>query len=139
VKAASKYVTYKKIYKKVRYKYKGKYHYKWVVTYKKVYKSTAKAAAKTAVKTSIVATGVKLTSSIVSASAKCSCGALGDYNFHTGTFQNYCPECHKSGVLKFNPKGTAEGEWTCGSCGADYCAACGKEKISSKSTHLTRA
>ena len=135
-----KYVTYKKIYKKVRYKYKGKYRYKWVVIYKKVYryKKVVKAATKTVKKTSILAYGVKITSKTVIATAKCSCGALGNYNFHTATFLNYCPICKKSGVMKWNPKSVAEGEWTC-SCGADYCAACGKIKIKGNSKHLTKA
>jgi hypothetical protein len=135
VKAASTYVKYKKVYKKVRYKYKGKWHYKWVVTYKKV---VVKAATVTIKKTSIIATGVKVTSTTVSATAKCSCGALGNYNFHTATFKNYCPKCHKSGTLKWNPKATAEGEWTCSACGADYCAACGKIKLKGSNIHLTK-
>jgi hypothetical protein len=82
--------------------------------------------------------GIKVTSKIVTATARCSCGALGNYNFHKGTFLNYCPVCHKYGVLKWNPKSTPEGEWTC-KCGADYCAACGKIKIKHKKTHLTKA
>jgi hypothetical protein len=135
-----KYVTYKKVYKKVRYKYHGKYRYKWVVRYIKVYhyKKVVKAATKTVKKTSIIAYGVKVTAKTVIATAKCSCGALGNYNFHTATFQNYCPKCHKYGVLKWNPKGTPEGEWTC-ACGADYCAACGKIKIKGSNIHLIKA
>jgi hypothetical protein len=136
-----KYYTYKKVYKKVWYKYHGKYHYKWVVRYVKVYhykKVLVKAASKTVTKKSIIAYGVKVTSKTVTATAKCSCGALGNYNFHTASFLNYCPKCHKYGVLKWNPKGVAEGEWTC-SCGADYCAACGKIKIKGNNLHLTKA
>lgn len=135
-----KYVTYKKVYKKIWYKYKGKYRYKWVVRYVKVYryKKVVKAATKTVKKTSIIAYGVKVTAKTIKATARCSCGALGNYNFHTATLLNYCPKCHKYGVLKWNPKGVAEGEWTC-SCGADYCAACGKIKIKGSNTHLTKA
>jgi len=135
-----KYVIYKKVYKKVRYKYHGKYRYKWVVRYVKVYRyKKVSAATKIVKKSSIIAYGVKVTSKTVIATAKCSCGALGNYNFHTGAFVNYCPKCHKYGVLKWNPKGTAEGEWTCSACGADYCAACGKIKIKGSSIHLTKA
>jgi hypothetical protein len=82
---------------------------------------------------------VKVTSQTVQATAKCSCGAMGDYNYHTGIFKNYCPCCKKYGVLTFNPKGVAEGEWTCSHCDADYCAADGKEKIYSNPKYLTPA
>jgi len=73
---------------------------KSVSFYKKV-----KAATKTVTKKkSIIAYGVKVTSKTVTATAKCSCGALGNYNFHKGTYVNYCPKCHKYGTLKWNPK-----------------------------------
>lgn len=81
---------------------------------------------------------VTITPLKVSATAKCSCGALGDYNYHTSSFKNYCPHCGKWGVLEWNPKGVAEGEWTCSSCGADYCAACGKEKVYSNPRYLIK-
>jgi hypothetical protein len=82
--------------------------------------------------------GVTITSTKVTATAKCSCGAMGDYNYHTSSFKNYCPCCGKWGVLIWNPKGVAEGEWTCSSCDADYCAACGKEKVYSNPRYLIR-
>jgi hypothetical protein len=97
---------------------------------------TVKAA--TTVKRTIKGYGVKVTTKTVTATARCSCGALGNYNFHKGIFLNYCPICHKYGVLKWNPKAVAEGEWTC-KCGADYCAACGKIKIKGNKKHLTKA
>ena len=43
-----------------------------------------------------------------------------------------------SGTLKKNRKQTYEGELTCGKCDMDYCGACGYEKISGSSRHLTR-
>ena len=79
---------------------------------------------------------VQVTSSHVTATAKCSDGTSG-YYYHTATFKNYCPHCHSYGTLTFNPKGTVEGEWTCKSCDADYCAADGKEKLSGSSYYLS--
>ena len=78
-------------------------------------------------------------SKTVSATSKCSCGALGDYNYHTSTYKNYCPSCHKYSTLIWNPKGVEEGEWTCSSCDCDYCAACGKEKIYVDPEYLIKA
>jgi hypothetical protein len=142
VNAAKKYKkTYKKTYKKNKKTYKK---YKKTYKSKKVWSSkyhkyiTVKAAYTYRTTIKYTTSIGKVTSTTVTATAKCSCGALGNYNLHTATFQNYCPRCHKSGVLKWNPKGTAEGEWTC-NCGADYCAACGKEKIKNNPTHLTKA
>lgn len=82
---------------------------------------------------------ITITSQKVSATSKCSCGACGDYNYHTSTYKNYCPNCHKYGTLVWNPKGVLEGEWTCSSCDCDYCAACGKEKIYSSPKYLIKA
>jgi len=82
---------------------------------------------------------ISVTPETVSATAKCSCGSMGDYNYHTGTFKNYCPNCHKYGTLIWNPKGVEEGEWTCSSCDCDYCAACGKEKINYDPKYLIKA
>ncbi|AEG17647.1 peptidoglycan-binding domain-containing protein [Methanobacterium paludis] len=82
---------------------------------------------------------IAATAKTVTATAKCSCGALGNYLDHTVTFLNYCPECHKYGTLVWNPKGTAEGEWTCSACDADYCAADGNEKLAGHPTKLTLA
>jgi len=55
------------------------------------------------------------------------------------TFKNYCPLCKKNGTLEWNPKGTAEGEWTCSACGADCCAKCGSEKLKKKRGTLTKS
>jgi hypothetical protein len=46
--------------------------------------------------------------------------ASGGYYKCTGTFYNYCPICHHWEVMEWNPKHTAEGEWTCAHCGADF-------------------
>lgn len=81
---------------------------------------------------------INVTALKVSATAKCSCGACGDYVYHTGSYKNYCPHCKKNDVLVWNPKGVAEGEWTCSYCGADYCAACGKEKSYSNPRYLIK-
>ena len=78
---------------------------------------------------------VEVTSAFVTAIAFCSCGSM-SYGYHNGTFENYCPRCKSYGTLKFNPKGSPEGEWTCTKCGADYCAACGKEKEPNSPYHL---
>jgi hypothetical protein len=74
------------------------------------------------------ARNVHVSKEYVKATALCSCG-LNDYHYFTASFENYCPLCNESGTLIFNPKGTPEGEWTCTSCGSDYCAADGKEKM----------
>lgn len=56
---------------------------------------------------------------------KCGCGKnYNKYKFHKKTMKlkNYCPFCHKYGVLRYNLKGNiAEGEFTCKKCGADFC------------------
>lgn len=78
---------------------------------------------------------VQVTDDYVKATTKCSCGQSG-YYYHTASFENYCPQCHSHGSLKFNPKGTVEGEWTCTQCDADYCSAEGKEKIGGSNYYL---
>ena len=78
---------------------------------------------------------IEVTSAFVKDTAFCSCGTL-SYGYHTNTFENYCPRCHSYGTLKFNPKGSPEGEWTCSKCSADYCAASGKEKEPNSPYHL---
>jgi hypothetical protein len=144
VKKYKKYRSYKK-YKKTYKKYKKTYKKYRTSKYKKVWSSKyhkyvyVKAAYTYKYTVRYTTSSGKVTSTTVTATAKCSCGALGNYNLHTATFQNYCPKCHKSGTLKYNPKATAEGEWTCGACGADYCAACGKIKLKCNPTHLTKA
>ena len=82
------------------------------------------------------ATGVKVTSTTVTAHGWNSCSKGW---FKTGgTFENYCPICHRHGTLRFNPKGTAEGEWTCSACDSDYCL-CGRCKASGSGIYLVRA
>lgn len=54
------------------------------------------------------------------------------------SFKNYCPVGGHTGTLIWNPKGSAEGEWTCSKCGADYCAKCGSEKLKNKRGTLTK-
>ena len=79
---------------------------------------------------SVGAKDVEVTNQFVKATAMCSCGLNGYDHYITASFVNYCPHCNSYGTLKFNPKGTPEGEWTCSKCNSDYCAASGKEKIS---------
>ena len=68
-----------------------------------------------------------------------------DYKLTKKTWKNECPLCKKvshyktKGKLKFNPKGTAEGELTCSQCGADFCAVSGKDKNTKVRGKLTPA
>ena len=61
------------------------------------------------------------------------------YRWYKKTFIDYCPHCHRYKVLLKNPKGVPEREYTCGHCGADYCAVTGKEKYSWSKYYLRRA
>ena len=56
------------------------------------------------------ATNVHITPTVVTATGWNS--ACGGWYRCTGTFLNYDPFDHHWGVLRFNPKGTSEGEWT---------------------------
>ena len=76
---------------------------------------------------------------VISMWAKPSCGCRYSYTWHKYTFIDYCPYCHYYNVLRKNPKGVYEREYTCGHCGADYCAVCGKEKYSWSRVYLRRA
>jgi hypothetical protein len=87
---------------------------------------------------SVGAKDVQITNEYVKATSLCTCGSYGYDNFMTTSFVNYCPRCNSYETLKFNPKGTPEGEWTCTKCGSDYCAACGKEKISGSKYYLIK-
>lgn len=71
--------------------------------------------------------------------AKPSCGCCNSYRWHYRTFVNYCPHCKHYGVLRKNPKGVYEKEYTCVIDDCDYCAVCGKEKYSWSKTYLRRA
>ena len=71
--------------------------------------------------------------------AKPSCGCRNSYRWHYRTFVNYCPHCKHYGVLRKNPKGVYEKEYTCVIDDCDYCAVCGKEKYSWSHYYLRRA
>lgn len=76
------------------------------------------------------------------------------YKLYRTVFQNYCPECKKSGYLRFDggkktkcitsqkdgwgykPSVQAEHEITCVHCDADYCGVTGLEKSHSHSSRL---
>lgn len=77
----------------------------------------------------------------VTIKAKPSCGCRYGYYWHTRTFVDYCPHCHRYGVLRNVHKYQAryEQELTCTHCGADYCGVCGKEKYSWSRYRLERA
>jgi hypothetical protein len=87
---------------------------------------------------SVEAKDVVINSQYVKSSALCSCGELPYGSYYTESFLNYCPKCNSYGTLEFNPKGIAEGEWTCSKCNADYCAADGNEKMPNTNVHLTK-
>jgi hypothetical protein len=55
-----------------------------------------------------------------------------------GTWKNYCPFCHSYNCLKYNPKHTYEGEWTCSKCDADFCN-CGRCKAPGSQVYLVKA
>ena len=71
----------------------------------------------------------------------CSCGRKYSYRWHTRTYVNYCPYCHKYGTLYNAHKVQArfEKEITCKVCGSDWCIVCGKEKYSWSKRYLRRA
>ena len=71
----------------------------------------------------------------------CGCGRYSSYTWRTRTFVNYCPHCHRYGVLYNAHKRQAkyEQELTCRYCGADYCGNCGHEKYSWSKYYLRKA
>ena len=77
----------------------------------------------------------------ITAKPSCGCGRYYSYRWRTKTFINYCPHCHRYGVLANVHKWQAryEQELTCRHCGADYCGNCGKEKYSWSRYYLRRA
>lgn len=77
----------------------------------------------------------------ITARPSCDCGRHHSYRWRTRTFVNYCPHCHRYGVLYNAHKWQAkhEQELTCGHCGADYCGNCGKEKYSWSKYYLRKA
>ena len=60
-----------------------------------------------------------------------------EYKLTKKTWKNVCPFC--KGKLKFNPKGTAEGELTCSKCDADFCCVTGQDKAVKVRKKLTPA
>lgn len=62
------------------------------------------------------------------------------YKWYYRSFIDYCPHCHRYGVLYDAHKWQAryEHEWTCKKCGADYDAVTGKEKYSWSHYYLRR-
>ena len=77
----------------------------------------------------------------VTITSKPSCGCRYGYYWHTKSFVDYCPHCHKYGTLRNVHKWPArfEQELTCTYCGADYCGCCGKEKYSYSRYYITKA
>lgn len=63
------------------------------------------------------------------------------YKWYTTTWIDYCPHCHRYGVLYNAHKYPArfEQELTCKKCGADYCGVTGKEKYSWSQFYLRGA
>lgn len=76
----------------------------------------------------------------ITAKPSCRCGKQYSYKWRTRTFVNYCPHCHRYGVLYNAHKRQAkyEQELTCRHCGADYCGNCGYEKYSWSKYYLRK-
>ena len=83
----------------------------------------------------------KLKVPTITITARPSCGCRNSYKWHTRTFVNYCPYCHRYGVLTNLYKHPArhEQEISCSKCSADFCGVCGKEKYSWSRKYLRRA
>ena len=78
---------------------------------------------------------------LIRITAKPSCGCRHSYRWHTTTFVNYCPHCHRYNALYNKHKWNAryEQELTCRYDDCDYCGICGKEKYSWSHYYLRRA
>lgn len=78
---------------------------------------------------------------LIRITAKPSCGCRYSYRWHTRTFVNYCPYCHRYSVLTNLHKHPAryEQEISCRRCSADFCGVCGKEKYGWSRKYLRRA
>lgn len=72
--------------------------------------------------------------------SKPSCGCRNGYYWHKRTFVNYCPYCHRYGVLTNLHKWPArhEQEISCSRCRSDWCGVCGKEKMGYSKKYLRR-
>ena len=157
-------------YKKVRYKqyykkwYKSNGHwkyyfkYRWATKYVKLTSKTASTVKSTVRNTpdpsnKYGARDVKVTENYVQCSGRCTCSLYKDYDYHTSKFVNYCPYCHKHGVIDYE-EGTVvsssgkvyhnpEGMWVCstkkGGCDADFCLVHGKAHVTTGAKYLTRA
>lgn len=101
----------------------------WAKTDGKIYTEKPKSSKETTEKPTITIT------------AKPSVRSKYAYRWYTTTWVDYCPHCHKYGVLYNAHKWQAryEQEITCKRCGADYCGVVGKEKYSWSHYYLTRA
>lgn len=77
----------------------------------------------------------------VTITSKPSCGCRYSYTWHTRTYVNYCPNCHRYNALVNKHKWPArfEQELTCKYCDCDWCGCCGKMKYSWSRTYLRRA
>ena len=77
----------------------------------------------------------------ITAKPSCGCGRHYSYRWRTRSFVDYCPHCHRYGVLRNVHKWQAkyEQELTSTHCGADYCGNCGHEKYSYSKYYLRKA
>ena len=76
----------------------------------------------------------------ITITSKPSCGCRNSYRWHTRTYVNYCPYCHRYNVLTNLHKYPArhEQEISCSRCRADFCGVCGKEKYSWSRKYLRK-
>lgn len=70
------------------------------------------------------ANNIDVTKNYVKATGRCSCSLYSDYAYHIAAFENYCPNCHSKGTLKYE-EGSAswtspEGMWYCSRCDMDF-------------------
>ena len=77
----------------------------------------------------------------ITAKPSCGCGRHYSYRWRTRSFVDYCPHCHRYGVLRnvHKPQAKWEQELTCTKCRADYCGNCGHEKYSWSKYYLRKA
>ncbi|MDI6643942.1 MAG: hypothetical protein QME14_02705 [Methanobacteriaceae archaeon] len=154
-------VRYKQYYKQW-YKSKGRWKYylkyRWAIKYVKLTSKTASTVKSTVNNTpdpsnKYGARDVKVTENYVQCSGRCTCSLYEDYDYHTSKFVNYCPYCHKKGLLDYE-EGTVvsssgkvynnpEGMWVCstkkGGCDADFCLVHGKAHVTTGAKYLTPA
>lgn len=96
----------------------------------------------------VIATqGLKISTLKSSAASKSNAKTISAYGWNScskgwyktgGTWLDYCPFCHSYNCLKYNPKRTYEGEWTCSKCDADFCN-CGRCKATGSHVYLIKA